>query len=202
MYDLNGLGGLADSRIKRIRKAQSHERRFDDATAAPIVLTTTHHQHHHHHHQHVSKSATATTIALHQHNIISTSSWRVGEALVQKQLSEHHHLSSTEVKKVPAAPTSASSSRQPQTHANSKQSHSRSKSPANNKNIKRTECHLIETTTTTTTATTSRPKTSSSKENLTKSKPRPYDPEDIRRYMERQKLKRIQVDFFIVLHRL
>lgn len=192
MLNLNGLTSAQDSIAKRVKKASSHDR-FDSITIATS--------------QHVSKtslvkSATSrTTTTTHHHNIISTSSWRVGEALVQKQLGDPKpstHNVNTSLQQRPI--TAPVDSQENKAQKPSKQ--------AGEKEIKHIDCYLIKppsvgpdgmtrskkkkTTTTTT-----------SKENVSdvasKAKPKPYDKDEVRRFMERQKMQRQQVNKFIFI---
>lgn len=126
------------------------------------------------------------------HSIISTSSWRVGEELVQKQLGELKTTSS-------AQPT-----RRRQVTVAEAQSTAKRKSgggtvkttPTATMAKQRTDCYLIDSA-----GSQPPPARNSNKENRLNAastdgraqKTRPYDHETIHRFMQRQKLKRLKV---------
>lgn len=183
IHDLNEV-----TTNKRVKKAQSQDRFNATPTSHHVSKTsmksigaTT-----------VTTMTTTSTATSKHHNIISTSSWRVGEALVQKQLGDYL----SDIK----APISSNRHEQHQhprsaiamNSASYSKETKKQTSKSAPKTVKRTECHLVDDA-----ASTTRLRTAASKENLAesskKSKSKPYDIEDIRRYMEQQKIKRLQV---------
>ncbi|CAF0778521.1 unnamed protein product [Brachionus calyciflorus] len=115
--------------------------------------------------------------------IITTSSWRVGEAMAQKHVKQQHI--NEQEKNLIAHPY--------QLQYNSRSTSAPvNQSPQSAKKIKRTECHLVQTQVPTSSKTSTKTITNNvSSPQLNKNKQKPYDLNDIQKYIQSQKSKRL-----------
>jgi hypothetical protein len=133
-------------------------------------------------------------------SLISTSSWRAGEAIAKKQLRQHLAAQQEQLQQLQHGhPINTiefeltSTAKKDQTHQSriNENNHDTSDSPSRKSKPKRTECQLIGSAAASSKSKSQNAQKTTSTSPSSKNKNKPYDLKDVHKYMQTQKAKRI-----------